>query len=109
MLLSIKAEGLFYLSFCVVLGLWVKVEECVREEEGRGASGGLERAGRVEVDGGGGGEDGGRIGGKEVEVEKKEDGRGLGGWNPMGMRGDDLRIAMFFLFFVQVGFFGTGK
>ena len=24
-------------------------------------------------------------------------------------RADDLRIALFFLFFVQVGFFGTGK
>lgn len=24
-------------------------------------------------------------------------------------REDDLRIALFFLFFVQVGFFGTGK
>jgi GPI ethanolamine phosphate transferase 1 len=24
-------------------------------------------------------------------------------------RADDVRIALFFLFFVQVGFFGTGK
>jgi len=31
------------------------------------------------------------------------------GWNPGGLRADDVRIALFFLFFVQVGFFGTGK
>ncbi|KAI0035528.1 Phosphatidylinositolglycan class N-domain-containing protein [Vararia minispora EC-137] len=31
------------------------------------------------------------------------------GWNPGGLRTEDVRIALFFLFFVQVGFFGTGN
>jgi phosphatidylinositol glycan class N len=31
------------------------------------------------------------------------------GWNPRRLSLDDVRIALFFLFFVQVGFFGTGK
>jgi phosphatidylinositol glycan class N len=31
------------------------------------------------------------------------------GWNVWGLSLDDVRIALFFLFFVQVGFFGTGK
>jgi len=31
------------------------------------------------------------------------------GWNPRRLSRDDVRIALFFLFFVQVGFFGTGK
>jgi hypothetical protein len=30
-------------------------------------------------------------------------------WNPRRLSLDDARIALFFLFFVQVGFFGTGK
>ena len=30
-------------------------------------------------------------------------------WNPRRLSLDDVRIALFFLFFVQVGFFGTGK
>jgi phosphatidylinositol glycan class N len=29
--------------------------------------------------------------------------------NTATLRGDDIRIALFFLFFVQVAFFGTGK
>lgn len=83
--------------YCVVLGLWVGVEEGVRsardEENGRGASGG--------------GDGDGEVNGEEGNGEGVDGGKGK--WNPMGLRADDVRIAMFFLFFVQVGFFGTGK
>ncbi|EIM84449.1 PigN-domain-containing protein [Stereum hirsutum FP-91666 SS1] len=105
-LLSIRAEGLFYVCFCVVLGLWVAVEDCLRKDNDGG----------VGVSGVGESEDGkgvrttaereGREGKGKGMREKGEGGRG---WNPMGLRGDDVRIAMFFLFFVQVGFFGTGN
>ena len=36
----------------------------------------------------------------------KESGGHTGGYRP---RSDDIRIALFFLFFVQIAFFGTGK
>lgn len=73
-LLSIRAEGLFYLSYCTTLYLWTRVEEAVRPETQKLATG---------------------------EYEQR--------WNPRRLSPDDVRIALFFLFFVQVGFFGTGK
>lgn len=73
-LLSIRAEGLFYLSYCTTLYLWTRVEEAVRPEMQKLATGEYERR-----------------------------------WNPRRLSPDDVRIALFFLFFVQVGFFGTGK
>lgn len=83
------------------------VEEGVREEGDGGARGGKKVQG--ESDGGAGASgveesEDGKVVRKMEKSEKME-----GGWNPMGLRGDDMRIAMFFLFFVQVGFFGTGK
>ncbi|KAI0270500.1 Phosphatidylinositolglycan class N-domain-containing protein [Gloeopeniophorella convolvens] len=39
----------------------------------------------------------------------RDDNKQISGWNPRGLRPDDVRIALFFLFFVQVGFFGTGN
>lgn len=108
MLLSIRAEGLFYVCFCVVLGLWVGVEEGVRGARGNSvqkeAEGGVRKEGEGAVQGES--EDA-----SKGKVVRKMEGKGMreGGWNPMGLRGDDVRIAMFFLFFVQVGFFGTGK
>ncbi|KAH9033937.1 alkaline phosphatase-like protein [Lactarius hengduanensis] len=74
-LLSIRAEGLFYLSYCATLYLWTRVEEVVRSET-HGQTNGGERGLR---------------------------------WNPQRLGLDDVRTALFFLFFVQVGFFGTGK
>lgn len=79
----------------MVLGLWVGVEDCLRKDNDGG----------VGVSGVGESEDG-KVARK---MEKSEKSEGEGGWNPMGLRGDDVRIATFFLFFVQVGFFGTGK
>ena len=72
-ILSIRAEGLFYLSYCTTLYLWTMVEEDVRPKK---ATNGRDQGSR---------------------------------WNPRGLSRDDVRIALFFLFFVQVGFFGTGK
>lgn len=89
-LLSIKAEGLFYVAYCVVLGLWVWVEVAVRE---------VQRSLEAKESGDG-------VKGKNDGAVKNEE---ESGWNPMGLKGDDVRIAMVFLFLVQVGFFGTGK
>lgn len=73
-LLSIRAEGLFYLSYCMTLYFWTRVEEAVRPQMQKHATG---------------------------EREQR--------WNPRRLGLDDVRIALFFLFFVQVGFFGTGN
>ena len=77
-LLSIRAEGLFYLSYCTTLYLWTRVEEAVRPETPKHPAQ----------------TNGGEYGSR---------------WNPRGLSLGDVRIALFFLFFVQVGFFGTGK
>lgn len=77
-LLSIRAEGLFYLSYCATLYLWTRVEEVVRSETLKT---------RAQTNGG------------ERELR----------WNPQRLSIDDVRTALFFLFFVQVGFFGTGN
>ncbi|ETW77491.1 ATP exporter [Heterobasidion irregulare TC 32-1] len=87
-ILSIRAEGLFYLSYCVTLFFWIKVEEAVRARttQANGATGVKDKADNSTVD-------------DQVR----------GHWNPSEYRLDDVRIALFFLFFVQVGFFGTGN
>ncbi|KAH9044928.1 Phosphatidylinositolglycan class N-domain-containing protein [Lactarius deliciosus] len=77
-LLSIRAEGLFYLSYCATLYLWTRVEEVVRSETPR------------------------------THVQANGGERGLR-WNPQRLSLEDVRTALFFLFFVQVGFFGTGN
>lgn len=77
-LLSIRAEGLFYLSYCTNLYLWTRVEEAVRPGT---------RKPPAQSNGG--------------EYEAR--------WNPRRVSLDDVRIGLFFLFFVQVGFFGTGN
>ena len=74
-ILAIRAEGLFYLSYCTTLYLWTLVEEDARRSK---------------------------------MTNKHSDEYGSG-WNPRRLSRDDVRIALFFLFFVQVGFFGTGK
>lgn len=48
----------------------------------------------------------------DVEAVVREDHRDRGAknaGNAYSFRADDLRIALFFLFFVQIAFFGTGK
>jgi phosphatidylinositol glycan class N len=76
--LSIRAEGLFYLSYCTTLYLWTLVEADARPEKANY-----------------------RAAANDDEYEFT--------WNPRRLSSDDVRIALFFLFFVQVGFFGTGK
>jgi phosphatidylinositol glycan class N len=75
-ILSICAEGLFYLTYCATLVTWVEVECAVRSaSEGEGR-----------------------------KIEERQSVEGV--YHP---RTDDIRIALFFLFFVQIAFFGTGK
>jgi phosphatidylinositol glycan class N len=81
--LSISTEGLFYVSYCATLYLWTLVEEDARPEKVK------YRAAAAAGD--------------------DESERCGSGWNPRRLSLDDVRIALFFLFFVQVGFFGTGK
>ncbi|KAI0290310.1 PigN-domain-containing protein [Russula brevipes] len=76
--LSIRAEGLFYLSYCSTLYLWTLVEENARPE-------------------------------KEKHRAAANDDKYEYRWNPRRLSRGDVRIALFFLFFVQVGFFGTGN
>jgi GPI ethanolamine phosphate transferase 1 len=76
-ILSIRAEGFFYLLYCTTLYLWTRVEKAVRADKAK--RGALAKDGHTST------------------------------WNPMSLNRDDVRIALFFLFFVQVGFFGTGK
>ena len=80
-ILSICAEGLFYLSFCVMLVLWVDVETNVRN------------ARAVE-----------QVDDKDETQRKPRQHASI--YVP---EADDVRIALFFLFFVQIAFFGTGK
>jgi phosphatidylinositol glycan class N len=79
--LSISAEGLFYLSYCTTLYLWTLVEEGARPEKVR----------------------------HRATANDDDESEYGSGWNPRRLSLDDVRIALFFLFFVQVGFFGTGK
>ena len=76
-ILSICAEGLFYVSYCAALYVWVEVE-CVLRPVKASAEG--------------------------KDSFKKETVDSV--YQP---RTDDIRIALFFLFFVQIAFFGTGK
>ncbi|KAL5485869.1 MCD4 [Sanghuangporus weigelae] len=85
-LLSICAEGLFYLTYCATLVVWVEAEVAVRKAK-------LQLKQR----------DDNKLNGKAAETEEmvlEQDYR---------ICADDVRIAVFFLFFVQVAFFGTGN
>jgi phosphatidylinositol glycan class N len=84
-ILSISVEGLFFVSYSALLVVWVEVEAAIRAppsptNQGQGAKG------------------------KAVAGKKtKESAAGY------QLQADDLRVALFFLFFVQVAFFGTGN
>ncbi|VDC04688.1 unnamed protein product [Peniophora sp. CBMAI 1063] len=80
-ILSIRTEGLFYVSYCGTLWLWIQTEAAVRS-----ASPQQEKS--------------------SPRTPQEED---VLNWNPGQLMLDDVRIALFFLFFVQVGFFGTGN
>jgi phosphatidylinositol glycan class N len=79
-ILSISAEGLFYVSYCTTLYLWILVEEDARPKKT-----------------------------KHRATTNDDDSDYRSGQNLRHLSLDDVRIALFFLFFVQVGFFGTGK
>lgn len=78
-ILSISVEGLFYAAYSVTLYVWTAVEVAVRKARTNKSESGS----RAEFQGS-----------RDVVYVPQA---------------DDLRIAVFFLFFVQVGFFGTGK
>jgi len=91
-ILSISVEGLFFLSYSALLVVWVEVEVAIRPS--------LSRTGRAtEAERGGEGGTDGTTPGKTTTAR-------VACYRP---RADDLRIALFFLFFVQVAFFGTGN
>lgn len=84
-ILSISVEGLFFISYFVTLLNWVKVERVVRPAKGFK---------------------------KKESLAGKETNESEVALSPSliyDFQPDDVRIALFFLFFVQVGFFGTGK
>ncbi|KDR84256.1 hypothetical protein GALMADRAFT_704440 [Galerina marginata CBS 339.88] len=85
-ILSISVEGLFFMSYSAVLIAWIQVEQMVRSNQGpqtstKCASTGTRRNTKGDF---------------SQAVSHT-------------FQLDDLRIALFFLFFVQVGFFGTGN
>lgn len=83
MILSISVEGLFFLSYSALLVVWVEVEAAIRSPSSQ------------------------RDKTKTTETEgTKAMTTGVVRYHP---RPDDLRISLFFLFFVQVAFFGTGN
>lgn len=94
-ILSISVEGMFYSAYSVTLVMWILVEGIVRKH--RAAPMGVlspavpSSASTMS--------NSSSDGGKESQTKS-------GGYR---FQLDDLRIALFFLFFVQVGFFGTGK
>jgi phosphatidylinositol glycan class N len=81
-ILSISTEGLFYVTYSTILVLWIAVETSSRPVS-QGTMKQLDSQDKLRV--------------KRTVISV---------YRPQA---DDLRIALFFLFFVQVGFFGTGK
>ncbi|KAK7680798.1 hypothetical protein QCA50_016106 [Cerrena zonata] len=81
-ILSISSEGLFYFSYSFTLFIWTEVETVLRAQKHR-----------IQL---------------KQDDNKAETGLAatMEEYRPQM---DDLRIAVFFLFFVQVGFFGTGN
>ncbi|KAH8118190.1 PigN-domain-containing protein [Phellopilus nigrolimitatus] len=93
-LLAICAEGLFYLSYCATLVVWVDAEAAVRRavDQERPLTY-KEKAAK----------------GKLNSTQEREEHSKKSTAMEYTPRADDVRIALFFLFFVQVAFFGTGK
>ncbi|KAK6533848.1 Glycosyl phosphatidyl inositol anchor synthesis [Arthrobotrys megalospora] len=72
-ILTISYEGLFYVSFCAMLAIWVQMEYLVYQQVNSAGEAAAKRKGTRTLN--------------------------LG----------DNRIALFFFFFIQAGFFGTGN
>jgi phosphatidylinositol glycan class N len=92
-ILSISVEGLFFLSYSALLVVWVEVEVAIRSPTSQ-----TDETKPIEV---GGGTNGAVMTGETTMTTTR-----VVRYQP---RADDLRIALFFLFFVQVAFFGTGN
>ena len=90
MILSISVEGLFFLSYSALLVVWVEIEVAIRSPPSQ-----TDKAKRTEA----GGTKGAAMTGKAGTMRAVR-------YQP---KADDLRISLFFLFFVQVAFFGTGN
>ncbi|KAF8628734.1 hypothetical protein AX15_003748 [Amanita polypyramis BW_CC] len=94
-ILSINAEGLFYSAYAVTLVMWILVEGIVRRYHQMVSSTFSSPVVPSSASMSSTSSDGG-----------KENQASPGGYK---FQMDDLRIALFFLFFVQVGFFGIGN
>ncbi len=84
-ILSISAEGLFFVSYSATLVAWVQVERLVRSSQ-----------------------DSARLAVVSRDSKGHRDGKSTG-TSHNEIQSSDSRIALYFLFFVQVGFFGPGK
>jgi GPI ethanolamine phosphate transferase 1 len=82
-ILSISVEGLFYAAFAVTLHAWTNVERLLHDHQ-------LSTHACAAV----------TLNKDAIRIQKEK-------WRDLQL--DDVRIAVFFLFFVQVAFFGTGK
>ena len=91
-LLSICAEGLFYLTYCATLLVWVKTESSLRKANDALRS-------KTSENGSSASKPNGTSNPKSGSMTESD----------YKLRADDVRIAVFFLFFVQIAFFGTGK
>ncbi|QRW13866.1 phosphatidylinositol glycan, class N protein [Ceratobasidium sp. AG-Ba] len=106
-LLSISTEGLFYASFSLTLYIWVQLESklfrLIEEPKQRTAAGSVrqDRGWRAEALGRSLGEDSATQKGVPNSVPMARQSRGL--------IGSDVRRGVFFLFFVQVAFFGAAN
>lgn len=104
-ILSISTEGLFYASFSFILYLWVEIEAKLHYY---GSRTGIPAPKMIKRDRGWRAEalsktlpeeDRDEVPQKVVPIQASS----------RGLTGDDVRRALFFLFFVQVAFFGAAK
>ncbi|KAI4518455.1 PigN-domain-containing protein [Schizophyllum commune Loenen D] len=103
-LLSISVEGLFYVAYTATLGVWVEVEAALRDASGEMTSSSGAKALSPGVD---------KSSSPGARRACSSDATSTTPNEVVKSRSsfvvDDLRIALFFVFFVQVGFFGTGN
>lgn len=82
-ILSISEEGLFYVAYSITLVNWIQVERIMRFGSRRDT--------------------------RRPRDRDTANGNAVERTGEYAFQWDDVRTALFFLFFVQVGFFGTGK
>ena len=91
--LANAVEGLFFVAYAATLCLWVEVEAALRPVHPAASGPDVKKQGEKKEN--------------DSSAEKESEEKTMG--ETYRPRADDLRIAVFFLFFVQVAFFGTGK